>query len=193
MINDVFTISPRRRDLHPTKEFWVAESYADREKKIIDFINGQKGATPHANMKYIREVSFGIKKTTTMDQLRDLATHIHEECVIDCFQISISRQNNVAHMLFDWYDYKNKQCFYLYEAYQMAMSAMIIRKLKLPFPKNLDSKWLRYLLSREYSENNHIYREFIEELKHKHLSKRFFTLGQQMSTYIENVCKGIAK
>lgn len=193
MIKDVFTVTARQRDLHPAKELWVGESYVDRQAKIIASIVEENGAEPHANMKFIREVTFTIKKSTTMDQLKELAVAIREKCVIDCFQISINRQQNVAHMLFDWYDYKNHQCFYLYEAYQMAMSAMIVRKLRLNFPKRLEDKWLRYFLTVEYNEDVEVYQQLLEELKHKHLSKRQYALVQQMTKYVENVCKGTSR
>ena len=189
MIQQVFKIIPRQRDLHPTKEMWVGESYESREAKII----AANGTVPHANMKFVREVTFEIKKSTTINDLRALAVCIKEECVIECFQISINRQKNVAHMLFDWYDYDNRQCFYLYESYQMAMSAMIIRKLHLSFPKDLSSKWLRYFLTRKYKDNNKIYKQLLEELKHKNLTKEAFRLLRQMTEYIEDVCKTAAR
>ena len=189
MIQQVFEIKPRQRDLHPTKEFWVSDTYDVRQEKII----AANGSVPHANMKFIREVIFEIKKSTTLDELKSLARSIKEECVIECFQISINRQKNVAHMLFDWYDYKAKQCFYLYESYQMAMSAMIVRKLRLPFPQKLNSKWLRYFLTLEYKENNSIYQELLEELKHKKLTKKTFRLLRQMTEYVEDVCETSAR
>ena len=189
MIQQVFKIIARQRDLHPTKEFWVGDTYAARQEKII----AANGSVPHANMKFIREVVFEIKKTTTLDELKSLARSIKEECVIECFQISINRQKSVAHMLFDWYDYKAKQCFYLYESYQMAMSAMIVRKLRLPFPQKLSSKWLRYFLTREYKENPVIYQQLLEELKHKQLTKKNFRLIRQMTEYVEDVCESSAR
>ena len=96
-------------------------------------------------------------------------------------------------MLFDWYDYDNRQCFYLYESYQMAMSAMIISKLHLSFPKDLSSKWLRYFLTRKYKDNNKIYKQLLEELKHKNLTKEAFRLLRQMTEYIEDICKTAAR
>ena len=189
MIQQVFKIIPRNRDLHPTKELWVGESYESREAKIIE----ANGTRPHANMKYVREVTFEIKKNTTLSDLRNLAVAIKEECVIECFQISINRQKNVAHLLFDWYDYNEHQCFYLYESYQMAMSAMIISKLRLPFPQKLNTKWLRYFLTREYKDNHAIYQQLLEELKHKKLTKKAYHLLRQMTEYIEDICESSAR
>ena len=189
MIQQVFKIIPRQRDVHPTKEMWVGESYESREAKII----AANGTVPHANMKFVREVTFEIKKSITINDLRALAVSIKEECVIDCFQISINRQKNVAHMLFDWYDYEQHQCFYLYESYQMAMSTMILSKLHLPFPQNLNSKWLRYFLTRKYKDNNKIYKQLLEELKHKNLTKEAFRLLRQMTEYTEEMCKTSAR
>ena len=66
MIQQVFKIIPRQRDLHPTKEMWVGESYESREAKII----AANGSVPHANMKFVREVTFEIKKSITINDLR---------------------------------------------------------------------------------------------------------------------------
>ena len=169
MIQQVFKIIPRQRDLHPTKEMWVGESYESREAKII----AANGSVPHANMKFVREVTFEIKKSITINDLRALAVSIKEECVIDCFQISINR--------------------HLYESYQMAMSTMILSKLHLPFPQNLNSKWLRYFLTRKYKDNNKIYKQLLEELKHKNLTKEAFSLLRQMTEYTEEMCKTSAR
>ncbi len=185
LLRAIFTITPRNRDLHPTKEFWASDTYSAREAKII----ASNGSVPHANMKYIREISFSIKKETMLEDLKSLAISIREECVIDCFQISINRQKNIAHMLFDWYDYNAQQCFYLYETYQMTLCALIIRRLHIPFPTKLNTRWLRYFLSSEYRDNEEIYRQLLEDLKHKKLGKRYYRLLRQMIEYIEDVCK----
>lgn len=185
MIQQIFTITPRTKDLHPSKEFWSSETYEDRKAKII----ACNGSVPHVNMKFIREITFTVKKTTTMNELRDLARLIKEECVIECFQISINRTKNVVHMLFDWYDYQHQQCFYLYDSYQMAISAMIVRKLHLPFPEQLNSKWLRYFLTREYKDNPLIFKKLLEELKHIRLAKKTYRLLSQTLEYVEDICK----
>ena len=73
------------------------------------------------------------------------------------------------------------------------MSTMILSKLHLPFPQNLNSKWLRYFLTRKYKDNNKIYKQLLEELKHKNLTKEAFSLLRQMTEYTEEMCKTSAR
>ncbi|MBR0524099.1 MAG: hypothetical protein IJK09_03990 [Prevotella sp.] len=193
MIDNVIKFSPRKTDLANSSEIWVGESYASRRDKIVSFIEENTEFPPSPNMKYIREGIFRIKKTTTMEQLRRLAERIKEECVIDCFQISINRHLNQARMLFDWYDYKENKCFYLFTTYQMNLSVLIIRFLDLPLPSNITPQWLRYFILREYNDNKNSFKELLERLKYARLSKKQFLLLNDIIAYAEKVCQGIVK
>lgn len=193
MIDNVIKFSPRKTDLANSTEIWVGESYASRRDKIVSFIEENTEFPPSPNMRFIREGIFRIKKSTTMEQLRGLAERIKEECVIDCFQISINRRHNQARMLFDWYDYEKKKCFYLFSTYQMNLSVLIIRYLDLPLPPDLTPQWLRYFLLREYNDNKNSFKELLERLKYARLSKKQYLLLNDTIGYVEKVCKGLAK
>ena len=193
MIDNVIKFSPRKSDLATTQETWVGESYASRREKIVSYIEEHTEFPPPPNMRFIREGVFRIKKTTTMKQLRSLAERIKEECVIDCFQITINRRQNQARMLFDWYDYKETKCFYLFSTYQMNLTVLIIRFLDLPLPQHLSPQWLRYFLLREYNDNKNAFKELLERLKYARLSKKQFLLLNDTIAYVEKVCQGLAK
>ena len=166
---------------------------AGRIEQLRSYIEEHTEFPPSPNMRFIREGVFRIKKTTTMKQLRSLAERIKEECVIDCFQITINRRQNQARMLFDWYDYKEKKCFYLFSTYQINLSVLIIRFLDLPLPKHLSPQWLRYFLLREYNDNKNAFKELLERLKYARLNKKQFLLLNDTIAYVEKVCQGLAK
>ena len=54
------------------------------------------------SMKITREMSFKIKKSIELEKLTNLAYEIQGRFGIECFQISIDRETNTAHMLFNW-------------------------------------------------------------------------------------------
>ena len=193
MIDEVIKISPRSNDLPKTKEFWQSDTYDERENAIRSFIVNVKKAPPSPNMQYIREGIFPIIASTTMEELQELAVRIKELCTIDCFQISINRKTKTCRMLFDWYDYEKQKCYYLYEAPRLNLSVLILRHLRLPLPKNLDSKWLRYFLAREYDENPNCYKELLDRLKHAGLSKEKYALAKKTIDYVWKVCSGTTR
>ena len=183
MITEIFEIKPRGRDLYPNKEMWVGETYAEREAKIVAYIMEKTFSTPHVNMKYIREIIFKIKEDTTIDDLKKLAGLIKEKCVIDCFQITINRRGNIAHLLFDWYDYKKAECFYLYDSYQLTLSVLILRELQLPIPNNLTGKWIKYFIQYDQSKNPTIFNDLMDEIKHLKLKKKKYIFIKNVLEY----------
>lgn len=193
MIENVIKFSPRQSDLRTTSEMWIGDSYAQRKKKVLSYIKENLNCVPSPKMWFIREGVFTIKSGTTMEQLRGLAERIKEECVIDCFQISISRHKRQACMLFDWYDYKNKKCFYMFSTYQLRISVMIIRYLDLPTPKDLTPQWSKFFLKWEYRKDKKAFTNLLERLKYVRLNKRQYQLLKDSLTYVNNVCKGVTK
>ena len=193
MTEDIIKFSKGKKDLKSATEMWIGESFASRRDKILSFIEHKTGFPPSPNMQFIREGIFRIKSTTTLEQLRALAVKIKEECTIDCFQISINRRQNQARMLFDWYDYKEGKCFYLFSTYQMNLSVLIVRFLDLPLPRQIAPTWFRYFLLREYKDDKNSFRQLLDLLKHSKLTKKQFRLLKDSITYIENLCQGLVK
>lgn len=182
-----------KKDLKSSSEMWVGESFSSRRGKILSYIEETTGFPPSPNMQFIREGIFRIKSSTTLDQLRALAKKIKEECTIDCFQISINRRQNQARMLFDWYDYKERKCFYLFSTYQLSLSVLIVRFLDLPLPRQIAPKWFRYFLLREYKDNKYSFHQLLDRLKHAGLTKKQFRLLNDSIIYIEHLCEGLVK
>lgn len=195
MIEDVIRWKPKRStsgDLEKTPEFWQSDTFAERDRKIVDFVVEKTGARPSYNMFYIREGVFSIKENTKMEDLLELASLIRDNLVIDPFQISIDRRTMTAHMLFDWYDYKNETCFYLTKTHQLKLSVMIIRALEIE-DIELKDMFLRHFLVEEYNETPEIFDKAVEWLRHSRPSKRVYGLILRSLLYTQKKCEGLVK
>lgn len=192
MIEDVIKITRRKTDLASTTEYWQECSYAEKERQIFEFIKEKIGCKPSDHMKYIQEVSFAIMPQTLLCDLQSLAKDIADVFPIQCFQISIDRSKNQAHMLFDWYDRKNECNFQMYNSLQYRLSAMILIKLNLPCDM-LDIQWYRHLLLSDFRSNPKIFEELLEWVRHQKPGKKQYQLIETSLLYIKNVCLGLVK
>lgn len=104
MIENVITISNRKSGLAKTPEYWQNADFGAKSEEVIRKVTEKMGFVPRASMKIIREVSFLVKASTTIVQLKHLSGLLKEKFKIDCFQISIDREESMAHMLFVWVD-----------------------------------------------------------------------------------------
>ena len=191
MYDDVIKFSNRNSDLEKTEESWVGSSYDDRLEDIMDNIVKTTGFAPSKNMQPIREGVFLIKESTTVDDLKSLAVRINEVYLIDCFQISIDRDNNTAHMLFDFNIRDKGKSVVLNRSEQIVLSVMILRYLDLPRP-DCAEEWMGYFLKGRYTDNEDVFENWLNNLKHKKLNKNDFNLAKEMSIFVKQMCKGMA-
>lgn len=191
MYDDVIKFSNRNSDLEKTEEFWVGSSYDDRLEDIMDNIVKTTGFAPSKNMQPIREGVFQIKESTTVDDLKGLAVRINEVYLIDCFQISIDRDINTAHMLFDFNIRDKGKSVVLNRSEQIVLSVMILRYLDLPRP-DCAEEWMGYFLKGRYTDNEDVFEDWLSNLKHKKLNKNDFNLAKEMSIFVKQMCKGMA-
>lgn len=192
MFDDVIKFRRYTSDLERTAEYWQSDSYSVREEKIIDAIIKLTDIPPSANMYYIKEGSFLVKDETTLEQLIILAAKMRSWLYIDCFQISIDRKTNMAHMLFDWNDRTTGKSLYINRSEQIALSVLIIRYLDLPRPESADL-WLRYFLVGEYTEDPKVFTNLLERLKDADLGDKNYRLARDVLTYITQMCEGKVK
>lgn len=191
MYDDVIKFSNRNSDLEKAEESWVGSSYDDRLEDIMDNIVKTTGFAPSKNMQPIREGVFLIKESTTIGDLKSLAVRINEVYLIDCFQISIDRDNNTAHMLFDFNIRDKGKSVVLNRSEQIVLSVMILRYLDLPCP-DCAEEWMGYFLKGRYTDNEDVFENWLNNLKHKKLNKNDFNLAKEMSIFVKQMCKGMA-
>lgn len=192
MFDDVIKFRNVTHDLDRTEEFWQEECYADRWEAIIDNIVKTTGFSPSKNMQPIREGVFQVNDTTTIEELRGLAKHIKEWYKIDCFQISIDRSCNTAHLLFDFNLREKAKSVVINRSQQIALSVMILRYLHLPRPKGAEL-WLGYFLKDRFTNNPSSFQVLQNKLKHAKLGKDSYMLACDVLTYVQQMCQGIVK
>ena len=191
MYDDVIKFSNRNTDLEKTEELWVGTGYDDRLDDIMDNIVKTTGFAPSKNMQPIREGVFQIMDSTTVDDLKDLAERIKEVYLIDCFQIAIDRDHNTAHMLFDFNIRDKGKSVVLNRSEQIVLSVMILRYLDLPRPECAD-EWMGYFLKGRYTDDEDVFENWLNNLKHKKLNKNDFNLAKEMSIFVKQMCQGMA-
>lgn len=191
MIEDVFTISNSKSSLAQTPEFWQDATYEEKFSEATKLVAEKNGFTPRANTKMIREVSFLVKASTTVSQLRSLGCLLREKFKIDCFQISINREDSLAHMLFTWLDEEGK-CIALNWLDQTKLSVMVLRVLNLPRPQSVNM-WRRYFLLDAFEEDPRIFKNQLDALYHGEAEKLNLPFLRDVMLYAEAMCKGQLK
>ena len=146
MIDNVLTIKTGVSNLFYTPEFFQIATYEQCREELLSLIYQKKRIKPFASMKLIREIRFFIKQSTTLWKLRCLAGKIERMFGISCFQISIDRENNTAHMLCSWIKKETGECIVLNRTEQKRLSVLVLDFLDLPRPRCADM-WLRYFLN----------------------------------------------
>lgn len=192
MFNDVIKFKRRECDLDPLPEIWMGDTFEHRKKKLFEYIKSKTGSYPSKNMKAFREGTFAVQDSTTVKELERLAKELKKLYKIDCFQASIDRETNTAHMLFDWNERESLQSVYFNHSDYKFMSVTILRFLNLPRPAGTQ-RWNHYFLVLEYSEHPEIYDELLDVLKHKHLGKKYTWLSTVIHDYIVDMCQGREK
>lgn len=192
MYDDVIKFRGRECDLDPTPEYWQENSYDERYQAILAAIMEVRGYLPSKRMQPIREGVFKVQDSTTIDEVVTIAKELKRPYKIDCFQVSIDRRNNTAHLLFDWNKRETGDSFFLNRSQQIAMSVKILRFLKLPRPKGTEL-WRRQFLVGEYEDNPEVFRSVLGNLKHAKLGKRSYRIVNDALTYMQQKCEGLVK
>lgn len=211
--SSLLTFNNTPKDLSAFGEYWISESIAEREEKILAEIRAWHirehhldteeavrrleehmpyALLPSKNIRLIREVSFPIGDAVTIDDLKEIIPKLREKFVIDCFQAAIDRRQHVARMVFDWYDRSQGSCVYLYPNKRVRLSVFLVRELDLPRPDGYEM-WLRHFLQEDYKENPGIFQKMAEHVKHVRLGRRGYNIVRDALQYAELVCKNLIK
>lgn len=154
--NGILNIDVARADLPMQPEYWIEETYVSRYEKLLRVIEKKTSFLPYRNTKVIREISFEVPASTTLEQIKEVSLAFEKRFKVSCFQISIDRSVQVAHLLFAWIDMETGKAVKLDVNTLKRATGMFLRRLKLPHPKDYD-KWIRYVPMRNVqmsSSNN---------------------------------------
>ncbi|MDU6555117.1 MAG: hypothetical protein E6507_09710 [Prevotella bivia] len=189
--NTVLKIETRHEDLYQYSEYVEKYPYAIKEKEILKLLVVRNGGMPSGNMKMIREISFLIKESVTIDKLIRLSKQIKQRFGIDCFQISIDRTHNEAHMLFNWIQ-EDGSPFILNNTSQKKLTVLIIDFLNLPRPKDVNL-FTRDFLLESWAKDENIFKKQLDILANINHDGINYTVMKDALMYAEQVCKGLVK
>lgn len=192
MIDSILNIETGVADLTHTPEFYQTSSFEEKKEEILAVILEKKRFKPFASMKIIREISFFIKHSITLWQLQGLAFQIEQQFGPSCFQISIDRQTNTAHMLCSWIINETGDCIVLNRTEQKKLSVLVLDFLDLPRPRCADM-WLRYFLVNKYESNPSVFSKQIELLERSEYESLSYPVLRDSLKYVELMCKGLLK
>lgn len=179
-------------DLKLAEEMWVGESFAERESKILKDFYSVGTRMPSSKMNYVRKTTIPISSTTQMEDLQDLARRIQVQMGPECFQIAIKRSALCAYLLFDFYDRRMQESFWLNPVEQKYLIVLIVRLLKLD-ASMIPDKWLRYYFVSEYQDNPMVFKNNIEFLQNLRLGKKTYRFIRNALKFAELVSSGILK
>ena len=179
-------------DLKPTLEMWVKDSFAEREKAILEDFFRKNERFPSKKMNYIRKAILPINPTTSMGDLRLLSDKIKEQFNIECFQIVIKRSVQCSYFLFDFYDKELCESYWLNPMDQKYLLVLIVRTLKLDISL-IPDKYLRYYFVSEYKDNPNVFYQNLELLKRKGLGKKMYSFVRNIFKYTELISSGILR
>lgn len=172
-------------------EYVETATYFEKKEEIMRRIEEKKGFVPMKSMKITREMSFKIKKSIELEKLTNLAYEIQGRFGIECFQISIDRETNTVHMLFNWI-LENGEPFVLNQSLFKRLVVMVLDFLKLPRPKEAKN-WERWFLAESYNKDNNVFNEQINLLSNSNINGLNYTVVLDALSYAQKVCEGVVK
>ena len=173
-------------------EHWASASYEEMRNHLVTVIEQIEKFKPRSHRKLIRKGHFLIKKSTTLDSLKQLGKDIKTKYGINCFQAVINRDTNIAEMLFSWVNEETAGMYVLNQADLKKLSVLILRHLNLPRPAAANM-WVRYFLTDAFEEDPEIFQRQIRELAHWGLDKESYEILHDSLSYADMVCRGLLK
>jgi len=173
-------------------EHWASASYEEMRNHLVSVIEQIEKFKPRSHRKLIRKGSFLIKKSTTIDSMKQLGKDIETKYGIHCFQAVINRETNTAEMLFSWVNEETAGMYVLNQADLKKLSVLILRHLNLPRPAAA-KMWVRYFLTEAFEEDSEIFQRQIRELAHWGLDKESYEILHDSLSYADMVCRGLLK
>lgn len=190
--NGILNIDVARADLPMQPEYWIEETYVSRYEKLLRVIEKKTSFLPYRNTKVIREISFEIPASTTLEQIKEVSLAFEKRFKVSCFQISIDRSVQVAHLLFAWIDMETGKAVKLDVNTLKRATGMFLRRLKLPHPKDYD-KWIRYVLIDAYEECPDVFKQQYRAICKEDKETESSCIIRDALAYTELMSKGQAK
>lgn len=173
------------RGLTKTKEYWQKDSFRDRERQINELckaVNG--GHAPSKNMWTIRELTLNITPKVTVDRIVKVTEKIRSIFIIDCFQVSIDRKMQQAHLLFDFLNRETGSSVEIHQSNLFVLGAFFIKHLDLPVRDDEMVNWSHFSIRCDLLENPDILDVFLDECKRSGMSRFFYRFARDLVDFV---------
>lgn len=186
-----FSLLEHNWDLKATTDQWRRNTYEEERRKITDAIFHRTQRVPAHNIIYAKELVIPIKKTSTMQQLMDIADYIRRYADYDTFQITIDHEAEQAHLLMDNYDYTSGRCIRSNYAKIRYVQAYAIQKLGLTVQFCEGDR--RYYLVNVFRRDKERFDEAKKMVTSKDFPPKVKNLIMDCITYARGMCEGVCK
>lgn len=191
MYSEIISVEKMTEGLDKLSEYWESASFEAKDKETRARFKSVKGYLPHPNLKMYRQVSFKIKASVSVDDIRSLAKVIRQRYKLDCFQVSVNRPTNEAHMLFVWLDEEMNGIVFTDFDYKK-LAVLILRYLNLPRPAVM-TPLVKFFLKDAYMLNEDVFSQQLDVLFHTRIPGINYSLLADALRYAESMCKGELK
>lgn len=188
---EFLSLTRSEKNLEKLDEYWESSSYEDKFFSISREFYKKKKYTPLGNMKLFRVLSFYIKASITMENIRLLCNVIRAKYQIECFQISIDREDNRVYLQFVWLN-EEYDSIILTPFDWKKITVLIIRYLNLPRPAST-KPLVKYYLKDAYEHDQEIFNKQLEVLFQAKVKGLNYGLIQDALQYAEGMCRGELK
>ena len=179
------------RDLEPMDEHWERDTFENREKKIADLFLEKTRYPPTKHLSYLRITSFPILDETTMDQLKCLCGILQCDYGIECIQISVDREKNFAHLMFDFVDKELVRTCDINVSDYKYMLATIYHTLDF-YQYDLPDDLVRYYLVSAMEKDPKVFQLAMAKISQAQLGRRSYRIIRNSLQYMEQICRDIA-
>lgn len=185
--NGVLRFRRSQKGLARTREFWQSESFRDRDRHIVEYYKSHSGGhIPCKNMWYIREMELDIDDHVSLKDLIKATEYVKNFFIIDCFQISIDRKNQQAHLLFDFFNKETLACVQIHSSNIALLQVFFIKHLGLSVKsKSIENIWSHFSIRCELMENPNVLEDLLMECKHIGLSRFYYQIIKDLVNLVE--------
>lgn len=170
------------------EDYWVNKDVQD----VMNCVKKTKTKKLSPLMIIIREYSVAVSPHITLKDILQATETLYERYGIECFQISIDRENNYAHMLFSFYDISNDKLIVLNNSQQKQIYTTFALQFKL---NNLQksNEIVRHILVEHYLQDKNVYKHLLQEINHIKMTQYERKIIGETLRYADLVCKGLTK
>lgn len=187
-----FELVLAKGDLCGTKELVMFKTYSQVVEELKDIVKSIKGKVPPKMMILVKKMIFKVNDSTTLEDVRRIASYTDEVMGTTCFQYAIYRDRQQAELLLDVVNHgTGSRLVFNNRSKKRRVSAYISIFLHQKVSKAPED--LRYYLIGLYNLNKAVFSGVKERIDKSSLSDKDKTLIGDCLSYTQGVCMNLIK